>query len=91
MVGWLDKGVNKMAKNKMQIVGGQNENSVEANASVSNFKCEEALVAFIVREVNEKGQTVSEKTAEPVKMFRASDGANIWAVVDNFIEKATRQ
>lgn len=51
----------------------------------NSFKCEEALVAFIVREVNDKGETVSEKTAEPVKVFRASDGANIWFVVDQFL------
>lgn len=51
----------------------------------NTFKCEEALVAFIVREVNEKGETIAEKTAEPVKVFRASDGANIWFVVDQFI------
>lgn len=60
---------------------GVEDGILEANS----FKCEEALVAFVVREVNAKGQTVSEKTADPVKVFRASDGADIWAVVDNFI------
>lgn len=75
-----------MAKKNMQIVGVKNENPVEANT----FKCEEALVAFIVREINSKGQVVAERTADPVKVFRASDGANIWAVVDNFMAQSKK-
>lgn len=72
-----------MAKQKTKVQDIVAPQSVEANS----FKCEEALVAFIVREVNAKGETISEKTAEPVKVFRASDGANIWFVVDQFLAK----
>lgn len=56
----------------------------------NTFKCEEALVAFIVREVNEKGETVREKQADPIKVFRASDGANIWALVDGFLAQKAK-
>lgn len=74
-----------MAKKTGNIRAVESNNVVAQAVGAHTFKCEEALVAFIVREVNEKGETVSEKTAEPVKVFRASDGANIWGVVDQFL------
>lgn len=59
-------------------------NSTEGMLKANTFKCEEALVAFIVREINSKGEVIAERQTDPVKVFRASDGANIWAAIDLF-------
>lgn len=48
------------------------------------LKCEEALVAFVVREYDADGKCLGERTSDPVKVFRAT-APNIWEAVDKHI------
>lgn len=50
----------------------------------SSFKCEEALVAFVVREYDAEGKCLGERTSDPVKVFRAA-APNIWEAIDQHI------
>lgn len=53
---------------------------------VAQFKCEEALVSFVVREFDSAGNVIGERNSDPVKVFRAAV-PDIWALMDANLDK----
>jgi hypothetical protein len=51
---------------------------------VKQFKCEEAVVSFVVREYDATGNVIGERSSDPVKVFRAAV-PDIWALMDQNI------
>lgn len=50
-------------------------------------QCQEVVVQFIIKAVNEDGLPVGEVITQPVKIFRGQNINDIWAFADDAIKQ----
>jgi hypothetical protein len=52
---------------------------------MSTFQCDEVLIQAIIREYDEKGKPIGERSTQGVKIFRAKT-PNIWEEIDKDVQ-----